>query len=66
MVEDPVDAIGVGVQGVAVDFHEEEDGSFVLVVCSSVPGPGCKIWVGIEFDGAFAYCEAGLDEPRGR
>ena len=65
MVEDPVDAIGVGAVGVAVDFHEEKNGPFVLVVRSGVPGPGCELRVRFECGGAFAYCEAGLDEPRG-
>ena len=64
MVDDLVDATGVGTIGVAVDFHEEEDGSFVLVVCSGVPSPRCEIGIGVKYGGALTYCEVGLDEPR--
>lgn len=62
MVEDSVDAVAVRAVGVAVDFHEEEDASFVLVVRSGVPGPGGEIGIRVEGCGALAYCEAGLDE----
>ncbi len=46
-----------------MDFHEEIDRPFVLVVRSSVPGPRRQSRVGIEYDGALADCEAGLDKP---
>ena len=46
-----------------MDFHEEIDRPLVLVVRSSVPGPRCQSRVGVEYNGALAYCEAGLDEP---
>ena len=62
MVQDLVDAIGVAGRGFAIDFHEEIDRSVVLLECSGVPGPGCEVRVGVEGDGAFAYCEARFDE----
>ena len=65
VVEDAVDAIGVGTVWVAVDFHEEEDAIFVLVVCSGVPGPRSEVQVGVELGAVLAYCEAGLNEPVG-
>lgn len=65
VVEDVVDAFCVGVVGVAVDYHEERDGSFVLVVCFGVPGPGCELRVSLECYGALAYCKAGGNEPIG-
>ena len=65
VIEDPVDTNGVWAIGVAVDFHEEKDGPFVLVICSGIPGPRCEFRVSIEGDGALAYCEAGFDETTG-
>ena len=60
VVEDAVDALGVGREWVAVEFHEEEDGAFVLVVGAGVPGPFRDVRVRVERDGALAYREAGL------
>lgn len=60
VVEDAGDAVGVGRQGVAVEFHEEEDGAFVLVVRAGVPGPFGDVRVRVERDGALADREAGL------
>lgn len=58
VVEDAVDALGVGAVGVAVGFHEEEDGPFVSVVRSGVPDPGGQLRVSFERDGALADCKA--------
>ena len=60
VVEDAVDALGVGRERVTVELHEEEDGAFVLVVGAGVPGPFRDVRVRVERDGALAYREAGL------
>ena len=62
-VENVVDAFRARAIGFAVNIHKETDGSFVLMVCSSVPGPGCELRVSFECDGALTYCDAGGNEP---
>ena len=58
VIQDHVDAVCVWAQRVSVQFHEEKDGGFVLVVSSSVPYPGCELRIDLERHGTFADCQA--------
>ena len=66
VVQHRVDSFGVRAHWVSVDFHQKEDGGFVLVVRSGVPGPGRESGVSIERDGALAYGQARVDKTRGQ
>ena len=66
VVQHRVDSIGVRAHWVTVDFHQKEEGLFVMVVCSGVPSPGRESWVSIERYGALAYGQTRVDKTRGQ